>query len=86
MDFMVEQGWPNADLPDPWAWVDNDGQPVQGIFERFFMYLARVPDMTTSTYDWVLKWAQDELNRQLAQHPRSRLMPGFIRNIPVVAH
>ena len=56
-DFMVEQGWPNADLPDPWAWVDNDGQPVQGIFERFFMYLARVPDMSTSTYDWVLERA-----------------------------
>ena len=70
--FLVFAGWPNSEIKNPWSWLDEEYQPIDGIFEQFFAWLEEDQDQIrkdgsdfVATYDTVLKWAQErgELRR-----------------------
>ena len=69
--FLIFAGWPNAEIAEPWYWLDDDFQPIDGIFEQFFAWLeeemqaGRDQDgnqLMVATFDTVIKWAQDTVS------------------------
>lgn len=49
--FLLHAGWPSSSMKDPWTWLNESGEPINGIFERFFKYLEKdAKDTTAGTF------------------------------------
>ena len=70
--FVKESGW---DPMEALQWVDSSGNISMGRLESFFHWMAKERKVSANTMDTALKWAQDELNQQLAKSDQE-LQPG----------
>ena len=71
--------------------TNKNGKPNQGLFETLFRWLGptseecpEAQDVSFSTLNNGLKWAQNALNKEMA-HKVGKIEKGYIRSISVVA-
>ena len=60
--FCKEAQW---DMEAKRVFIDDECNPVDGTFRRFFVWCYEQPGMSCHIFKALLAWAQRELNRQL---------------------
>ena len=73
------------DLSSLRVWVLETGEIRDDIFERFFKFVFEYKGMTADTMNNIFAWAQNDLNKQLA-NVGVGAKKGYIKDIATVSH